>query len=215
MLKTAFAHVDTWVFDLDHTLYPPDSKLFDQIEHRMTAFLMRELDIPQDQANNLRAEYWRRYGTTLAGLMQVHDIPPQPFLDEVHDISFDVLHPDPDLRAQIAALPGRKIIYTNGHGPYADQVLAARGLTGLFEAIYGIEHAKYRPKPERAAFDTVFGLDGFDPRKAAMFEDDVRNLVVPHELGVRCVHVAPESAEHAHIHHHTDDLTAFLQAVNA
>jgi putative hydrolase of the HAD superfamily len=128
----------------------------------------------------------------------------------VHDISFDALAPDPVLAARIAALPGRRIVYTNGCAPYAERVLAARGLTGLFDAIYGVEHAGFHPKPDRAAFDTVFAADGLAPSRAAMFEDEARNLAVPHAIGMRTVHVAPEPLSAPHIHHHTSDLSGFL-----
>ena len=205
-----FRHVSTWVFDLDNTLYPPSMRLFDQIEVRMTAWVSRTLGVAKDEADRLRAEYWRLYGTTLAGLMAEHGIDPDGYLADVHDIDFSVLEPDPQLAARIAALPGRRIVYTNGDAPYARKVIAARGLDGLFDAVYGVEHARYRPKPERAAFETVFAADGLDPTRAAMFEDDPRNLAVPHAMGLRTVHIAPEPEPAPHIHHHYDDLSAFL-----
>ncbi len=210
MVKDVVSHVDTWVFDLDHTLYPPRMRLFDQIEVRMTSYVMRELNVSRDEADDLRARYWREHGTTLAGLMRNHDIHPDPYLVEVHDIDFSVLDPEPALAEVIRQLPGRKIIYTNGSAPYAEQVLAARGLDGLFAEIYGIEHAGYRPKPEAAAFEQVFARDGLNPRSAAVFEDDPRNLRVPHDMGLNTVLVTPEPDPHPHIHHHTDDLTGFL-----
>lgn len=210
MVKSSFSHVQTWVFDLDNTLYPPSANLFEQIEALMAAYVMQELGLNEARAHSLRAQYWHRYGTTLAGLMAEHDIAPDPFLEAVHDIDFTVLTPAPDLAETIAALPGRKIIYTNGTAPYARNVIAARGLSGIFDAIYGVEHANYRPKPEHAAFDTVFARDALDPARAAMFEDDPRNLAVPHALGMQTVHVAPAPLAQPHIHHHTDDLTGFL-----
>jgi len=106
---------------------------------------------------------------------------------------------------RIANLPGRKIIYTNGSAPYAGHVLAARGLDGLFDDIFGVEHASYRPKPEAAAFAQVFALAEVSPSSAAMFEDEARNLAVPHAMGLRTVHVAPNAEPAGHIHHHTDD----------
>ncbi len=214
MVADHFTHVSDWVFDLDNTLYPPAARLFDQIEVRMTNWVMRELRVDQAEANRLRSTYWREHGTTLAGLMRLHDVDPGPYLHDVHDISFDSLTPDLDLARYIKALPGRCIVYTNGTAPYAEQVLAARGLSGLFDAVYGVEHANFHPKPDRAAFDTVFARDGLSPKRAAMFEDDPRNLAVPHALGMRTVHVAPEALSSSeptnHIHHHTDDLTGFL-----
>jgi putative hydrolase of the HAD superfamily len=210
MPKHLFSHVTTWVFDLDNTLYPPHMRLFDQIEVKMTDWVMQALKVDRARADHLRAYYWQTYGTTLAGLMREHDVDPGPYLNEVHDIDFSVLSPDPSLARNIAALPGRKIIYTNACAPYAEKVLSARGLGNLFDAIYGVEHANFHPKPEAQAFATVFAQDGLDPTRGAMFEDDMRNLAVPYALGMRTVHVAPAPEPADHIHHHTDDLTAFL-----
>ncbi|WP_265499138.1 pyrimidine 5'-nucleotidase [Paracoccus beibuensis] len=213
-----FSHVRIWIFDLDNTLYPPEAQLFAQIETRMTAWMMRLLDVPQDHANRLRAEYWRLHGTTLAGLMAEHAIDPQAYLADVHDIDFSVLDPAPDLARAIAALPGRRIVHTNGDAAYARRVLAARGLENLFEAVYGIEETGFQPKPAAEAFARVIAAAGIDPRQAAFFEDDPRNLQVPHDLGMRTVLVG--SGRHGpdalqgdpgpHVHHRTDDLTAFL-----
>ncbi len=210
MTKHDFSHVDTWVFDLDNTLYSPEIRLFDQIEVRMTQFVMDTLNVDHAEANRLRALYWHEHGTTLAGLMRVHGMAPDDYLIAVHDIDMTPLTPDAALRARIEALPGRKIIYTNGTAPYATRVAAARGLDGIFDAIYGVEHAGYSPKPDAEAFRAVFDADGLTADRAAMFEDDPRNLAVPHAMGLRTVHVAPTALAAEHIHHHTDDLSGFL-----
>jgi putative hydrolase of the HAD superfamily len=211
MPRNDFSHVTTWVFDLDNTLYPPEARLFDLIEVRMAAWVMEALGVERAEANRLRLHYWETYGTTLAGLMREHDVDPEPYLVDVHDISMDSLTPDPQLAAQISALPGRKIVYTNGCAPYAERVLHARGLSGLFDAVYGVEHAGFLPKPEKGAFDAIFAQDKLTPQTAAMFEDDPRNLAVPHDLGMRTVHVAPTRAHAPHVQFHTDDLTVFLE----
>ncbi len=213
MVRDAFSHIAVWVFDLDNTLYPPQARLFDQIEQRMTRYVMQALGVDRTEADRLRRQYWQRYGTTLAGLMREHQVDPAPYLSEVHDIALDHLEPDAELRARIADLPGRRIVYTNGSAPYALRVLEARGLHALFDAVYGVEHADFLPKPERAAFEAVFARDGADPTRAAMFEDDQRNLAAPHEMGMRTVHVAPLAHRGDHVHHHTADLAAFLQSV--
>ena len=205
-----FHHVTGWVFDLDNTLYPPSARLFDHVERRMTAWVSQTLGLDATEADRLRRHYWRTHGTTLAGLMAEHDIDPDAFMADVHNIPLDSLTPDPVLAGRIRALPGRRIVYTNGSAPYAERVLAARGLSGLFDGVYGVEHAGYRPKPDRTAFETVFALDGLTPATGAMFEDDPRNLAAPHAMGMRTVHVAPEAEPAPHIHHHTDDLSGFL-----
>ncbi len=211
MVAASFSHVRAWVFDLDHTLYPPSARLFAQMQPRITAFLSRTLGLSEAEADRLRDTYWLRYGTTLAGLMAEHGVEPGPYLQEVHDIDFSRLEPDPVLAGRIAALPGRKIVFTNGDAAYAARVIAARGLSGAFDAVYGVEHAGYLPKPEQAAFEAIFALDGLAPAEGAMFEDDPRNLLVPHLMGMRTVLVGTEALEAGeHIHHHAADLSEFL-----
>lgn len=208
-----FAHVGVWIFDLDNTLYPPSMALFPQIEARMTAYVMRALSVEHDHADRLRHDYWSRHGTTLAGLMAEHAIDGTAYLNEVHDIDFGLLRPDPALAAAIAALPGRKLVHTNGDSRYAAKVLAARGLT-MFEAVYGVEETGFHPKPDARAFHAVLDHAGVDPRKAAFFEDDPRNLRVPHDLGMRTVLVTPDTGTRpAHVDAVTDDLTVFLTAL--
>ncbi|MBK4214599.1 pyrimidine 5'-nucleotidase [Paracoccus caeni] len=226
-----FKHVDVWIFDLDNTLYPPEMALFPQIEERMTAYVMRLLEVDAKAADRLRRDYWSRHGTTLAGLMAEHGIDPIEFLDEVHDIDFTPILPAPELAAAIAALPGRKIIHTNADAAYAVKVLRARGMglvddrvpAPLFEAIYGIGETEYCPKPQRAAFETVISCAGLDPEKAAFFEDDPRNLRVPHEMGMRTVLVGPGrdgpeplgASAPGYVDHHVHDLTGFLLEIYA
>jgi putative hydrolase of the HAD superfamily len=215
MPKLSFSHVTTWVFDLDNTLYPPGMGLFPQIERRMTDWVMRALHLSRAEADHLRATYWQTYGTTLSGLMREHGVDPVPYLSYVHDIDFSVLSADPELAGHIRALPGRRIVYTNADRAYADRVLQARGLAGLFDAVYGVEEAGFLPKPEAAAFQAIFTLDNLAPERAAMFEDDPKNLRAPHAMGMRTVHVAPVAAPADHIHHHTPDLTGFLAGLTA
>lgn len=208
-MQQAFSHVTTWVFDLDNTLYPPTDALFDQIDVLMTEYVMNSLNLDQPTANKLRTDYWARYGTTLAGLMEVHDLDPEPFLDAVHRIDLSHVEADHGLRTSITQLEGRKIVYTNGSREHAERVTKARGLDGVFDAMYGVEHAGYEPKPRRAAYERVFALDGVTPHTAALFEDDVRNLEIPHAMGLKTVLVGPKD-DRPYIHYQTDDLTDFL-----
>ncbi len=214
MPAAAFSNVRYWVFDLDNTLYPPEARLFDQIETRMTAWVMQALGLGRAEADRLRRHYWQKYGTTLAGLMREHGVEPGPYLSHVHEIDLSALEPAPDLAARIRALPGRRIVHTNGSAPYAQRVLEARGLGGVFDAVYGIEHADFQPKPERAAFEAVFGRERLEPARGAMFEDDARNLKVPHALGMRTVHVAPAPERAGHVQYHARDLGGFLSLLS-
>lgn len=175
----------------------------------MTDFVVRALNVDRARANYLRDKYWRQYGTTLAGLMREHDVDPEPYMIDVHDIDLGHLESAPDLGAAIGNLSGRKIVYTNGSQFHADRVLAARGLTDSFDAVYGVEHAGYLPKPERAAFEAICDRDGITASRAAMFEDDHRNLAEPHNMGMKTVLVGPgDPADY--IHYHTHDLSGFL-----
>lgn len=210
MPREDFSHVRHWVFDLDNTLYPPQARLFDQIEVKMTQYVMDALKVDRAEADRLRTKYWREHGTTLAGLMREHGVDPGPYLTEVHEIDLSHLDRDAELARRIRDLPGRKIVYTNGSAPYAERVLAARGLDGVMDAVFGVEHAGFRPKPDRSAFETVFAAAGVIPDRAAMFEDEPRNLLAPHQMGLRTVHVAEDPHPAEHIHHHTADLSGFL-----
>lgn len=211
-LRAALAHVETWVFDLDNTLYPPAARLFDQVNGKITGFVMRELALDEAAANALRARYYHEYGTTLAGLMAVDGVPPDAYLDEVHEIDLTALAPDLALRDAITALPGRKIVYTNGSRLHAERVTGALGLAACFEALYGVEDAGYRPKPRAEAFARVFEQDGLAPARAAMIEDDQRNLRAPAALGMATIWATDCDAAEAepHVRHVTADLAAFL-----
>ncbi len=217
--KAAFAGADVWIFDLDNTLYPPSCRLFDQMNRKMTDFIMQTLDVDETEADERRTEYWREHGTTLKGLMTRHAIAPSVFLDFVHDIDLAGLAPAPDLALAIDRLPGRKIVHTNGDRAYAGRVLAQRGLEGAFDAVYGITESAFIPKPDRAAYDLIVAADGFDPRRAAMFEDTARNLIEPHGMGMRTIWAAnddpraSETADGEHVHFSTEDLTDFLVSI--
>ena len=181
------SHVETWIFDLDNTLYHPSARLFDQINARMTGFIMRELGLDRAAADGLRRSYWQRYGTTLGGLIDSHGIDPEQFLDEVHAIDLSALRPDAALAAAIGGLPGTRIVHTNGARAHAVRVLAARGLEGVFDAVYAIEDNDLAAKPRPDAYRRVIRLSGLDPARAAMIEDDVRNLEAPKALGMATI----------------------------
>ncbi len=219
-----FAHATAWIFDLDNTLYPRRCDLFAQIDVRITRYVMGVTQLDFDAARRLQKDYYRQFGTTLNGLMLEHDIDPDHFLKNVHDIDYSPVEPHPALVSAIAALPGRKFVLTNGDVAHAEAVLARLGGTGLFEVIHDVRAMGYRPKPYPSAYDGLLQGSGIDPARAAMFDDLDKNLVVPHELGMRTVHVVAEPdfahaqveawelapATGPHVHFRTDDLARFL-----
>ncbi|MHA1157624.1 MAG: pyrimidine 5'-nucleotidase [Alphaproteobacteria bacterium] len=215
--------LDTWIFDLDNTLYPRHTNLFAQVDQRIRDYVARLLDLDGDAAHRLQKKYYRRYGTTLRGLMQEHGIPPDEFLEYVHDIDHSPVEPNPVMAAAIRQLPGRKFILTNGSRPHAEKVAARLGITDHFEDIFDIVWADLLPKPERATYDKFLAATGVDPATAIMFEDLARNLAVPRVLGMTTVLVTPggtgplvgetwelEGHDGDHIDYVTDDLTHFL-----
>ena len=216
-LGQAFAAVDTWIFDLDNTLYAAHFRLFDQIDVRMTTFIAEALGLPAGEANALRAEYWRVHGTTLNGLMQEHGMGAEAFLDYVHDIDLSVIPPAPALADAIEALPGRKIVHTNGSRLHAERVTERLGVASCFEGMFGIEDSDLIPKPARAAYERVAALGAVDPGRAAMLEDTARNLIEPHKMGMRTVWtptdcaMARDGAEGEHVHFTAHELTPFLK----
>jgi putative hydrolase of the HAD superfamily len=213
-MSADLTHVDTWLFDLDNTLYPLESEFMGLIEAKMTEFVARETGLPRDEARALQHSYFSEHGTTLAGLMVNHGIEPKRFLDEVHDVTLDRLTPDPELRAAIQRLPGRRLIFTNGSVGHAERVLAHLKLRDLFSEIFAIETADYVPKPSLATFDRISKLHAIDPPKTAFFEDSEKNLVPAARLGMTTIlvgaHAAASTSEH--VHFRTNDLPEFLNS---
>ena len=178
-----FRRVDTWVFDLDNTLYPPDSDLWPRIDARITAYMIALLGLDGQSARALQKHYYRVYGTTLAGLIREYDVSPDEFLHFVHDIDRSSLAPNPALEKAIEALPGRKLILTNGSHGHALATAKQLGIDHLFEGMFAIEHGDYLPKPALQTYQRFFERHAVDPARAAMFEDIVHNLEAPHSLG--------------------------------
>jgi len=207
-------HIETWLFDLDNTLYPVEAEFMTLIEGKMTAFVARETGLPRAEAFALQKKYLSEHGTTLAGLMANHGVDPEAFLDEVHDVSMASLVPDAALREAIARLPGRRLVFTNGDRAHAERVLRKLELDDLFEATFHIALADYIPKPHPKTFARMVEFHDVAPARTAFFEDSVRNLAPAHELGMTTVLVGPHAldSDHPFVHFRTPDLAAFLNA---
>ncbi len=220
-----FGHVNAWVFDLDNTLYP-HHLLWQQVDDRIRSFIVDFLKVTPDEAFRVQKDYYKRYGTTMRGLMTEHALDHREYLEYVHEIDHSVLEPNPALGAVLQRLPGRKLILTNGTRKHADAVMKKLEVHEQFEDIFDIVAAELEPKPSAIAYERFLARHDVDPAKAAMFEDLARNLAVPHSMGMITVLVVPgatpkvvrenwelEGRDDPHIDHVTDDLTGFLASV--
>lgn len=220
--------VRNWVFDLDNTLYPAECDLFAQIDERMITFIADFLQVDRVDARRVQKTYYLEHGTTLNGLMHDHGMEPDHYLEFVHDIDHSVLPVNPDLRPAIAALPGRKIVFTNASRGHAEGVLKALDLSGVFDDIIGIEATGFVPKPQKQAYEHLVQTCNIDPAKSVFFEDLARNLLPAHEMGFATVLVRsdvywgrePEALRpghhdetHEHVHFAIDDLAKFLKSL--
>jgi putative hydrolase of the HAD superfamily len=223
-----FDHIDTWVFDLDNTLYPHHLNLWGQVDNRIRAYIAGFLKINEDEAFRLQKDYYRRYGTSMRGLMIEHGMQPDDYLEVVHQIDHSPIEPNPALGAALERLPGRKLILTNGTRKHADAVMRRLAIHDRFEDVFDIVAAELEPKPAPQTYERFLVLHGVAPERAAMFEDLARNLEVPHGLGMTTVLVVPTGArvvlreeseleghDAAHVDHVTDDLAGFLETIAA
>lgn len=191
----SFAHISDWIFDLDNTLYPSSSDLFVQMDHLITQYVMGVTGEDFTRARQRQKTYYKEHGTTLRGLMHYHDIDPQDYLRAVHDMDYSALVPNPELGQLIAALPGRKHIYTNGDKAHAERTLNALAITCEFDGMFDIVSADFRPKPASEPYDKFVSEHAIDADRAAMFEDMPRNLEPAKALGFKTVLITPENEE--------------------
>lgn len=220
-----FQHIETWIFDLDDTLYPASCDLFTQISRRMGEYISKNFDVTAEEARELQIAYYRKFGTTLAGLMQNHKLPPEPFLEYIYDIDVSGVVESPNLRAAISGLPGRRVVFTNGSRRHAERIINRLGVADLFAEVCDIADLEYVPKPAPQAYHRLLKLHAIQAQKAAMFEDLPHNLEVAHSLGMTTVLVCPDKIDHparvkienwhelpSYIDHVTEEISAFLSA---
>ena len=222
-----FGKVETWVFDLDNTLYP-HHLLWQQVDDRIRNFIAEFLKVPHDEAFRIQKDYYKRYGTTMRGLMTEHGLNPDDYLEYVHQIDHSPLEPNPALGAALKKLPGRKLILTNGTRKHADAVMKKLEVHEHFEDVFDIVAAELDPKPLPQIYQRFLARHDVDPAKAAMFEDLARNLEVPHALGMTTVLVVPagtrevfreqwelEGRDEAHVDHVTENIVTFIESLNS
>jgi putative hydrolase of the HAD superfamily len=213
--------IETWIFDLDNTLYPASCRLFEQVQRRMNEYICDRLEVLPEEAAELRRTYFREHGTTMNGLMKVHNIDPQDFLAFVHEVDLACVPPDPALVAALERLEGRKIVHTNGSVRHAERLLNHLGVSAAFSGIIDIVAADFEPKPALAGYRLLLRRHAVQPETALMVEDIARNLAPAAELGMTTAWLrngidwARAEADSAYIHHVVDDLAGFLAAAAA
>ncbi len=212
-------HIDSWIFDLDNSLYPASANLFELIDIRMGEFIQKLLSCDPSEARRVQKQHFHEHGTTLAGLMASHGVDPNEFLDYVHDIDLARISADPALVRAIDSLPGRKFVFTNGSESYAARVLERLGLANLWDGLHDIHAMAYVPKPNPAAYSAMCERWKIDPTRALFVEDMARNLVPAKALGMTTVWVdngseqAGLGADPSFIDYRTHDIAAWLKAV--
>jgi putative hydrolase of the HAD superfamily len=214
------AHIDSWIFDLDNTLYPASASLFPQIDARMGAYIQRLLALDAEAAWRVQKGFFHSHGMTLPGLMAEHGVDPHEFLADVHDVDVDVVAPHPELADLIARLPGRKFVFTNADAPYAERVLARLGLSDSFDALHDIHALGYVPKPQLPAYAHMCAAHGIDPKRAVFVEDMARNLAPAKAIGMTTVWIDNGSEQgpgdaRDHIDYTITDVGSWLTGVVA
>jgi len=221
-----FGHVETCVFYLDNTLYPHHLNLWQQVDERIRAYVSDFLKVSKDEALRLQKDYYKRYGTTMRGLIAEHGMEPDDYLEFVHQSDHSPLEPNPALGAALEKLSGRKLILTNGTRKHAEAVMQKLEIHQHFEDVFDIAAADLDPKPLPQVYQRFLSRHGVDAAKAAMFEDLARNLETPHALGMTTVLVVPEGQREVfreawelegrdapYVDYLTDDLTGFLEQI--
>jgi len=218
--EISLSEIETWVFDLDNTLYSGVHGLFDQIDVRMQSYVADFLGLSPDEAKKVQKKYFREFGTTLRGMMVNHAMEAEPFLEYVHQIDVSIIPPDSALKGALGKLPGKKIIFTNASRDHANRVLARLGIEDHFGGIFDIKDGGFVPKPDPAKYRELADAFNFDPKNAIMVEDIARNLHPAKEMGMATLWVrtqadcavCQEEPTGDFVDFETDDLTGWLAA---
>ena len=209
-----------WLFDLDNTLYSGQTKVFDQVDKKMSSYISKKLNIPVEEAKKIQKEYFHKYSTTLSGMMKHHNIDANEFLEFVHDVNLDFLKEDKDLEIEISRIKGKKIIFTNGSKAHAKNVTKKIGIDKLFDGVFDIVESNFIPKPSLEAYKMLIQKYKIEPQYCILVEDIARNLKPAHELGMKTVWIkndepwAAEFSNEKFINYRTENLTSFLKEIN-
>ena len=209
-----------WLFDLDNTLYSGDTKVFDQVDKKMSFYISKKLNISLEEAKKIQKNYFQEYNTTLNGMIKNHKINAEEFLDFVHDVDLNFLKKDLDLRSELTNLIGKKYIFTNGSRAHASNVTKRIGIEKLFDGVFDIVDSDFIPKPSIEPYKKIIQKYGIDPEYCIFIEDIARNLKPAYELGMKTVWIkndepwAAEFSNENFINYKTDNLSDFLRRIN-
>ena len=214
--------INTWIFDLDNTLYSADSGIFQQVHKLMGEFISKNLKMDIVEAKKLQSKYYKQHGTTLRGLMDNHGVEPDYFLDEVHKLDYSIVGPDEILNKELENIQGRKIIYTNANRKHVVDVLERINLANFFDEIFDIKMANYIPKPEIRPYEQIIDIFNINPSSSAMFDDIAKNLVPAKKVGFTPVWVDAGyenfsddiQASKDYLDYSTRNLSSFLKDIN-
>ena len=209
-----------WLFDLDNTLYAGTTKVFDQVDKKMSKFISEKLNVSIEEAKKIQKDYFHEYNTTLNGMIKNHEIDANEFLEFVHDVNLDFLKKDKFLENEIMKLNGKKIIFTNGSRAHAENVTKKIGIDKLFDGIFDIVDSNFIPKPSKESYEKIIENYKIEPQYCIFFEDIARNLKPAHELGMKTVWIknnepwAAKFSDSTFINYKTDNLAKFLKEIN-
>ena len=214
--------INTWIFDLDNTLYSADSGIFQQVHKLMGEFISKNLKMDMVEAKKLQSKYYKQHGTTLSGLMENHGVEPDYFLDEVHKLDYSIVGPNEILNKELEKIQGRKIIYTNANKKHVVDVLERINLANFFDEIFDIKMANYIPKPEIRPYEQIIDIFNINPSSSAMFDDIAKNLVPAKKVGFTPVWVDAGyenfsddiQASKDYLDYSTRNLSSFLKDIN-
>ena len=213
-------NIKYWLFDLDNTLYAGTTKVFDQVDKKMSKFISEKLNLSIEEAKKIQKDYFHEYNTTLNGMIKNHEIDANEFLEFVHDVNLDFLKKDKFLENEIMKLNGKKIIFTNGSRAHAENVTKRIGIDKLFDGIFDIVDSDFIPKPSKESYKKIIENYKIEPQYCIFFEDIARNLKPAHELGMKTVWIknnepwAAKFSDSTFINYKTDNLAKFLKEIN-
>ena len=209
-----------WLFDLDNTLYSGDTKVFDQVDKKMSKFISEKLKVSLEEAKKIQKNYFHEYNTTLNGMIKNHDIDANEFLEFVHDVDLEFLKEDEPLKTEIEKLKGKKIIFTNGSRAHASNVTSRIGIEQLFDGVFDIVDSDFYPKPSIEPYKKIIENYKIVPEYCIFFEDIARNLKPAYELGMKTVWIennepwAAKYSDEEFVNYKTGSLTKFLKEIN-